>query len=492
MTAPHEVQRRSVSPLVLMICVPLVAMVGMLGVLMVAQRFVAPEGLTEYEQRLPDGSILKVEAVTWGQNHNYMHQVPQTGFNWFVTTGPHALNMHSLHEQVGIYMTRRHGQSGMPLDFDWWQGNVVIDAFDDEVQDMGAMFYQYHPHGGMSGGSGDRPFKADPGTYSSWVVYSTFFPNRPAGGRLKFRVKNTKGEVVANFDLPHPTPPSAYPVWKADSLPKTMINGELEVTLKSIFVTAHEYESNGRIQYSTWANPDAEFNWQGQPTSDWHCWGNLKNQLGVSLGEFSQLPSQREKIWQAEIYCAKTANAFFPESERLLLENLTFEEHDSSKPEIKGTVDGEEISIVAMGGPGPQSFEIDSSLIGMSGHAHDMTWGQYVFEKSFEWRVRTNGGGRATVKFDTPFHWLSLRTSGAFNNKTSHFKVKDDQGRQIEVGHGNQHSNMRTIYLRPAADMKSISLEILAHAPQRVSCFVELPELKVERLQKATNATAQP
>lgn len=492
MTDTQDVRRRSVSPLMLIICVPLLAMLGLLGVLMIAQRFVAPEGLTEYEQRLPDGSILKIEAVTWGRSHSFNYQAPQYGFAWFNSSGPQTLNLQSNHEQVAVWMTRRHGQTGMPLDFDWWKENVTVDAFAEEIQDPNAIFYQLHPQGGLSAVGGERPFKADPSTYSGWVVGSTFLPHRSADGRLKIHVMNTKGEVAAKFDIPHPAPPSAYPVWTADSLPRTMIDGDLEVTLKKVAVNGNEFEANGRIQHTIWANSETEFKWQGQPTTDWQCWVHLTSPLGDTLGEFSQPPSRHEKVWQADIHCHKTADAFYPESERLLFENLAFDTKDSSKPEIKGTVDGEEVAIVAMGGPGPQSFDIDSSLIGMSGHAHEMSWGQFVFNKNITCRMKTNGGGRATVTFDTPFNWIALRTSGAFNSKTVHFKAQDDQGRSIEVAQGSQHSNLRTIYLRSATEMKSISLEILAHTPRRMACFVELPEPKIERLKKATNETTQP
>jgi hypothetical protein len=51
------------------------------GVLAYGLWFATPEPLTEYEQLMADGSILKIEAVTTGTAHTFTYHRPPSFFN---------------------------------------------------------------------------------------------------------------------------------------------------------------------------------------------------------------------------------------------------------------------------------------------------------------------------------------------------------------------------------------------------------------------------
>lgn len=175
--------------------------------------------LTAYECRMPDGSILKIEALTTPDargEHTFTYRPPGPMFavllEWLsFGTGPEILARDTDPGQIVVWMSRRDAGAGRPLDFDWWAENVVIDAAGNEVSDSGGgqdpSLWGFGPDG-QSGLSGDPPLLADHATEHSWILASDLPPFRPKAARLELKVKNTAGEVVASFDVPLPASPT--------------------------------------------------------------------------------------------------------------------------------------------------------------------------------------------------------------------------------------------------------------------------------------------
>lgn len=178
--------------------------------------------LTAYECQMPDGSILKIEALTTANasgEHSFTYRPPGPMFDVLLEwigfgTGPELLFRETDPGQPGqivVWMSRRDARTGRPLDFDWWAKNVVVDAAGNEVPDAGGgwapSLWGFGPTG-QSGVTGDPPLLADHATERSWILASDLPPFRPKAARLELQVKNTAGEVVASFDVPLPASPT--------------------------------------------------------------------------------------------------------------------------------------------------------------------------------------------------------------------------------------------------------------------------------------------
>lgn len=181
------------------------------GVLAYGLWLATPEPLTEYEQLMADGSILKIEAVTTGTAHTFKYHRPpsffQSLFPWW-RPPPVPLKDDGTPQQIVLWMSRRDAKTDRPLDFRWWRENVVIDAAGNEIVRIGLPYPTLN--GPSEGGLGNQTASftnlRTTSQLSAWILSTPLPPFRPQGDRLKLRVKNAAGDVVAEFDLPHPKP----------------------------------------------------------------------------------------------------------------------------------------------------------------------------------------------------------------------------------------------------------------------------------------------
>jgi hypothetical protein len=119
-------------------------------------------------------------------------------------------------------MSRRDAKTDRPLDFRWWWENVVIDAAGNEIVRIGGPSptrYDEMVRNGLpyptlnepaEGGLGNQTASTTnlraTSQLSAWILSTPLPPFRPQGDRWQLRVKNASGDVVAEFDLPHPKP----------------------------------------------------------------------------------------------------------------------------------------------------------------------------------------------------------------------------------------------------------------------------------------------
>lgn len=196
------------------------------GVLAYGLWFAKPEPLTEYEQLMADGSVLKIEAVTTGTAHTFMYHRPpsffQSLFPWWRSPPVPLTEVDGTPQQIVVWMSRRDAKTDRPLDFRWWRENVVIDASGNEIVRIGGprptRFEELNRrgtlHGPAEGGTRNCPASLSglhaTSLLSAWILSTPLPPFRPQGDRLQLRVKDAAGDVVAEFDLPH-TAPSVLP-----------------------------------------------------------------------------------------------------------------------------------------------------------------------------------------------------------------------------------------------------------------------------------------
>ncbi len=489
MTETASTPRRTLNPLFLVIVVPILMLMLLVGVVMLAQKFVTQQGLTESEVKLPDGSILKIEALTFGSAHNLSYQIPVMGFGAFTGSGTRMLSASAGPKQVVVWMSRRHAESRQPLDFEWWQENVVVDAFDEELSDYdlnhgsSTVLHQLSAHGHSMNYVNQRPLKCDRTSYTAWVIASALPVHRSKDDRIRLKVKNTDGKVVAEFNLPHPSP-TAFPVWTAESLPRTFTSGDLEVTVKDLTTHGHEYRSNDRLTTNYWANATAEFKWKGMPTNEWQQWAHFKSPLGTTLGTSSIDPTKREKVWRMQLTCSKIATARFDAAETGTIKGLKLQKAEkSANSGLAETINGSTVEVVTIGGSGKQKFDLTSTRLGFGSGSYSSSNGNYVFEKSVHWQFESRGGGITNITVDSPFAWILLDRGASSVSKSFYVKVVDDQGREVKSELQGIQNNLSVLYLQPESDAKTVTLDIKVHSPVTFEAYVELPEPKVQKAQ---------
>lgn len=160
-----------------------------------------PERLAPNERRLPDGSILKIEKLTWGTTHELAFSQPVPLSN---AREQHELRHYGHEEELVIWMSRRRRFRERALDFDWWHSSSVVDAAGVEISDRGAEIEEIGRWNSARGGP--RPLIANRDNYHAWVARSSFPGFTTRRGCFRLNVINTSGTVVATFELKHPRP----------------------------------------------------------------------------------------------------------------------------------------------------------------------------------------------------------------------------------------------------------------------------------------------
>ena len=194
------------------------------------------------EATLPDGTILRLEQVTFGPKQTL---VVQRGSPPLEPAGHQSepeisasAEFGEVFPQCGIWLTRRDPQTGEPLDLDWLSHCTAVDANGWECTSGFAGRCHW------SKGSPTSPYQETlfrdkspfaalpPGQYQE-IVVGAFLPLfTPKDGRFPLRVYNTQGEVVATFDVPYPTAPPERQELAPVTLPATQSAGDLTVTLE--------------------------------------------------------------------------------------------------------------------------------------------------------------------------------------------------------------------------------------------------------------------
>ena len=223
-SAPRE--KRAINPWLLVVG----AVVGgavLIVVVLVAVAWLSPRRpLSENERRMPDGTVLKIEAVTSGNTH-WCEFEGSSSEPWAFwdrrtetvrdsATEPVAFG-NSL--ELKIWMARRAERSSQLLPFDWWGSSSVVNSLGVEVADFNPRHLHIEPTRVFMVDD-KRPFPATRREGEQWLVNSSFPAFRTDSGKFRLRVKNASGVVVAEFDLNHPSPPP-FKDWHADVLPVT-------------------------------------------------------------------------------------------------------------------------------------------------------------------------------------------------------------------------------------------------------------------------------
>jgi hypothetical protein len=94
------------------------------------------------------------------------------------------------------------------------------------------------------------------------------------------------------------------------------------------------------------------------------------------------------------------------------------------------------------------------------------------------WQFESSGTSVRLGAHSVSLPWLLVASQGGPADKVLHFRVRDDQGR--EVPHeaevlGESTSGVWVVYLQPEADARAVTLDVMLQFPVVVEGYLEVP-----------------
>jgi hypothetical protein len=276
------------------------------------------------EHRLADGSILRLEKITYGKRERiYLggwleqlkQRLPQPLVQRFFKPSPGSRGnsswwqntaMQTNNDALYIYVSRRDAALGNYQDV----GAQSAQLLDDD----GCVFLQTQA-GGEDNGLLSRSMTGMAGTgMGSSVNWFRFeaFPRRQR--KFQLRLFDQTGKKLGEFTIRNPAPPPPPTNWPVAVLPITFTNGDTaftlaQVTIKSNSNRAWRLESRNPMSIA----PKYEIIEHGQPSTNWQA---LDLELYDSTGNFAaEMGAERwlcprEPAWKLRVkfFASEEAN----------------------------------------------------------------------------------------------------------------------------------------------------------------------------------------
>jgi hypothetical protein len=225
-------------------------------------------GPAEPISRLPDGSLLTLEAVTYGQDHRCVH-----GNRWqrlFYPILPAGIKSQleisayrSAEPNTLVFWTdRRAAVPGQPLPRPYWNTRVL--SFDEHgcASETGFACFQW--------AVGDPPAEVREG----WALPA--FPRRGHIVGLRILARSGTGQWFrfAEFSVPNPTS-GPHPTWTPEAFPVTRQDGDLVVALTGLTTGARQDDSGrpAAAGEESWTHARFRLTQNGRPTTIWRSSG---------------------------------------------------------------------------------------------------------------------------------------------------------------------------------------------------------------------------
>ena len=428
------------------------------------------------EQTMPDGSVLVLEKVTVGTNHQFEWQPKQSFVDWLQRIGRprHTASAWAPGNAVVVWLSRREAGTDKPLDFDWWQRSVAVDDSGHEFDDDNAGRNSFSG-GSSSGLSGSRPFDPlSPGVYDLIVAHSAIVPFRHSGNSFKLRLYNTSGAVVAEFHVPHVSP-AALPVWKADAFPATKKIDDYDATLTGLTATPIEVTEGTRkvIRYSL--NPELAITREGRPTDDFGTREvTFEDPLGNTSYSWNPRLSRDEPAWKLKIKLWPGDKVVPDPAHEIKVDHVALADPKNANViQAKRVLAGAAVEFVAAGGP-ERVVYTDAAQVGsgQSSYAGAFAGESFLVEVSSD-------RGKATTTTTVNCKWphLLARVTGLDADQRLAVRMSGEGGRALATQQ-IQVSDQTVIFFQPAAGEKAVDAEFIVERAKKVEFYVEPPRLE--------------
>lgn len=469
--------RRTVNPWVLILGGSVGAVAIIVLVLFVVARLTPERPLGDNERLMPDGTVLKIEGVTWGLIHFVSVDCPPAQPWAFWDDRQVQVYDNQGIQALKIWMTHRDRRSGRLLNFDWWGTSTVTNSLGVEISDYAPTYFIAGQFNGMK--SSRRPFRANgPDRDGTWLVNSSFPAFRTDNGKFLLQVKNTSGEVVAKFDLIHPSPPAAKN-WQAEELPATKSQGDLMVTLHRLRRDFYSHPGGGKTWYFA---PETTVTENGLPTNDWYFGMNLQDAFGNDLSRHVNVTtvSAGEPAWKIQLRGWRREDKEFPASETWTLADVPLPERDFLKPLSDAhTVDGVTIKLVAFAGAGNVSYELPIPATQPSAL---LTQPISAFDSPVNIQSGVDGSPN---KIQMEANWPHVVFEVAAENYQHYLliKARDNLNREVPTQPFTYglSPNLRAFFFKAEPDAKSLTLTFIVRNAREFEFFVKPPEFSEEK-----------
>jgi hypothetical protein len=436
------------------------------------------------EATMPDGTVLRLEQVTFGANHNFQMSLPVQGFALFQGPSTRASNAYTGSDAIVFWMTRRHAATGRALDFDWWSHSIAVDEHGCGIEDENPGRDQMgrYSSGSMSGSRPFQPVTGSRGENDLIVAHSSVRPFRHAGKSFKLRVFNTEGVNVAELDVPDPNPNAARAAsWSGESLPITKSDDVLAVTLKSLNTTrrkdTYSDRKTSRVELSSLFDVTKD----GKPATEWSVRQvQVFDAIGNSANPWDCRLCPHESAWKVQLRLFRAETAEFGESEMARLGSVKLPQPARvEEAAASHTVQGVTIELLATGGAGKVTHHNLSQQRFNGTHSSGGT--VYVAGKPINCQVETRGDGRfsgTTVTCEAP-HIVARVTGLTQDHTTPILRAIDDQDRSVRVSGPVQNTdNLHLWFFDTASDAKSLNLTFIVQKARTFEFLVKPPDVK--------------
>lgn len=492
--------KRTVSPLMFIamaflgVCVLLGIFVGVLSTIEPE----LPRSSALQEVVMPDGTILALEAVTFGKSHNYSVERRSSGFSFFSGPTRHPLSHSTSEDVVMVWLTRRNARTGRAMDFDWWSHCVTVDSHGCEIRDRERYSHRdaIHSHGGSSGSGGSRPFHplsshGGHQEYDTIIARTALTPMRHDGDTFLLRVYDTSGKSVGEFTIKDPSPKNGkYPVWTPQELPVTASVEDMKITLTSLKNVLHEERGTRNNVPYVRLRPRLQYQFRieenGEVSDRWNSSSmTLSDAIGNTVGTYdvSQLCTQ-ESAWKLHVnFWRGSDEKNFDDTELWRVKGVAVPPKNKFKMLAQTTIiAGAQVRLVAVGGPGTSTYPgLNPGSSG--GYSSSGSVGaNHMFKVD-----RQNGRGKpntTTVTCDLPHIVLGWSAAHPLQ-RVDRLQATDGQGRPVRIDgpHGGGYNGADGVYFltRPhnskvTDPIEKVSLVFAVQTAREAEFLVKPPE----------------
>ncbi|MFG0332496.1 MAG: TolB family protein, partial [Maioricimonas sp. JB049] len=486
--APRSVSSRAgrLSPWVLILAVAggmgLLFLLPAVIMLLLPQNDRAAEwGIARTE--MPDGTILVLEDVKIGSGHVFEVTVPnqrQPMFPWQVPE-TQQIRTSTMYDRPVIWLSRRDPETGRHLDFDWWLYSIAEDGNGGEFEDSGAGL-NYISGTGSGSTSGSRPLRLSSfgtaGRNTAMVVAHASLPQiRHEGESFRLKFYNVDEQLVAELDVPH-VPPAA-PTWEPEPFPIVRQAGDLTVTVAGATGRVDTWTSDQRMVVRPRVDFDLRFEQNGEPAPHWYSqYTRLFDPLGNEGDGWDCQLSTSEPAWKVRMQLVRTDEATFAEDEIWQVPGIEIPgENQSTLLEQQNTVQGMDLKLAAIGGPGEMPY------MGLDRSGSGMSYSGNVFGKRFHIEsnvIRSPGAmspGRTDTRIEAEVPYVVFSSPVRSNHHKVSLSAVDDQGRPVKTEGPRQVGSLWFWFFQPQEGAQSLDLTLNVQQVRQIEFFVAPPEI---------------
>lgn len=449
------------------------------------------------EAVLPDGTILRLNAVTFGSEQKFFVQQPRPPYSW-LGVGEHeisaSMNLGETFHRNGIWLTRRDPETGESLDLNWFSHCVAVDTGGWEHVSGFAGRCHWTTTTPVSPFQNSlvrdpTPLKPLPAGKYREIVVGAFLPMfRPENSRFPLRVYNTAGEVVAEFDAPYPGTPPIDENWTPQPLPATQASGDLEVTLERIDWTPQPADvsvADNRLPTLN-VQPQVSLNWHGQSSEDWKLITENIMAVEDGLGNYSYMERCRltpnVRAWKLGLLLLRKPDGRYEPHEEWNLGPIELPDANESVAfDLTSQIGDIPVQLVRVCGAGSTQFTLRVMNANSPRYAIPQTEKGWTIDVKFR-----RGFADWTVDSERPLVVWQLQntTPGGRNFLT---RIFDSDGNQLPAEHIEamySTDGQRTCFafFEPPGDAGPVTVLPTIHEGRSVSFLIEPPH---EELAKA-------